>query len=84
MLESTFNQIVKITNKLTKIKILLILHFDLLDVLSSKKSCKLNDFYKIVEVKREIVFIIDRDFLRKARFTCVNNSRFKRLIETTH
>jgi len=84
ILKSTLNQIVKMASKLTKIKILPILHFDSLDVLSLKKSRKSNDLCKIVKVKEEIVLIINRDFLKETRFTCVNNSRLKRLIETTH
>jgi len=84
MFESTFNQIVEITNKLTKIKILLTSRFDSLDVLLLKESRKSSNLRKIVEVKEEIILIVDKDFLRKARFTCVNNSRFEKLIETTH
>ncbi len=84
MLKNTFNQIVEITNKLTKIKILLISRFDSLDIFLSKESCESNDLRKIVEVREEIILIVDKDFLRETRFTCVDNSRFKRLIEATH
>jgi len=84
MLESTLNQIVKMASKLTKIKILLILRFDSLNVLSLKESRESNNSCKIVEVREEIVLIINRGFLRKTRFTCVNNSRFEELIEATH
>jgi len=71
-------------SELTKIKILLISHFDSLNVLSLKESCESNDLCKIVKVRKEIVLIINRDFLRETRFTCVDNSRFERLIEATH
>jgi hypothetical protein len=84
MLESTLNQIVKMASKLTKIKILLILRFDSLNVLSLKESRESNNSCKIVEVREEIVLIINRGFLRKTRFTCVGNSRFEELIEATH
>ncbi len=84
MFENTFDQIVEITSKLTKTKILLISRFGSLDVLSSKESRKSNDSRKIVEIREEIIFIVDKDFLRKTRFTCVDNSRFKELIEATH
>ncbi len=84
MLKDTLNQIVEMTSKLTKIKILLISRFDLLDVLLLKEFCESNDPRKIVEIREEIIFIVDKDFLRKARFTCVDNSRFKKLIKTTH
>lgn len=82
--ESTLNQIVKMTNKLTKIKILLISRFDSLNVLLSKESRESNNSRKIVEIREEIVLIVDKDFLRKTRFTCVDNSRFEELIEATH
>ncbi len=84
MLKSTLNQIVKMTSKLTKIEVFSILRFDSLNVFSLKESCESNDLSKIVEIREEIILIVDKDFLRKARFTCVNNSRFERLIKTTH
>jgi len=71
-------------NELTKIEILLISHFGSLDVLLLKESRKSSDPCKIVEVREEIVLIINKGFLRKTRFTCVDNSRLERLIEATH
>jgi len=72
------------TSKLTKIKILLISHFDSLNVLSLEESRESNDLCKIVKIREKIILIINKDFLRETRFTCVNNSRLKRLIKATH
>ncbi len=35
-------------------------------------------------MREEIIFIIDKDFLRETRFTCVDNSKLEKLIKTTH
>lgn len=72
------------TNKLTKIKILLISRFDLLDVFLLKEFYESNDSRKIVKIREEIILIVNKDFLRKTRFTCVNNSRLEKLIKATH
>lgn len=84
MLESTLNQIVEMANKLAKIEILPISRFGSLNVLSSKESRESNDPRKIVEVRKEIVLIVDKDFSREARFTSIDNSRLEGLIKATH
>jgi hypothetical protein len=84
MLEGTLNQTVEMAGELTKIEVLPTSRFGSLDVLPPKESREPSDPRKIVEVRGEMVLIIDRGFSREARFTCVGNSRLEGLVEAAH
>jgi hypothetical protein len=84
MLEDTLDQIVEMASELTKTEVLPTSRFDSLNVLSPKESREPSDSRKIVEVREEMILIVDRGFLREARFTCVGNLRLEGLIEAAH
>lgn len=60
------------------------MRFDLLNVLSLKEFDESNDLRKVIEIREKVIFVVNKDFSKKTKCMYVNNSKFEKLIKTTH